>query len=116
MAALRSDRLNGYVLLESMIAMVIVMLCFAVATVIYNNVVNGSRYRLKVIARLELEAEAFRTKQEKIFLDETIEADEFSIERRIIPYPGTNGTVRLLLEAYAPDHHLLSRYEELLHP
>ena len=117
MAAVKpSTRLKGYVLLEAMIAMVIVMLCFGVALVIYNNVVNGSRHRVKVMARLELEAEAFRTKQEKRFLDETIETPEFSIERRILPYPGTTETVRLQLEAFAPGHQLLSRYEELLRP
>ena len=38
--AVLKQKLRGYILLESILAMVIVMTCFGVAAMIYNNVIT----------------------------------------------------------------------------
>lgn len=112
MAALK---LKGYVLLESMIAMILVMMCFGFSVMIYNTVVTGSRNKLKVMARIRLENEAIQSKLEKRFVDEKTAYDEFSIEKRITPFGNSDQIFLLHYSAVAPGGMVLADYKEIIH-
>lgn len=106
-------RLGGYVLLESIVAMIVIMLCFGIATAIVNNVVSGSRSSMRLLARLRLEQEAQRSKNEKRFIDETIAYPEFHIEKKIHPREESAQLFELEIRAVAPDGKTLDEYHAL---
>jgi hypothetical protein len=106
-------RLKGTILLESLLAMVVVMLCFGIAVMIYNNVITGSREKLKVAARLQLETEAQQCHRENQFIDATEDAGAFRVEKLILPYKESTDLFELRLTAIAPDGKTLAEYHEL---
>jgi hypothetical protein len=107
-------KLKGYILLESMIAMIIVMLCFGLSIMIYNNVVTSSRNKLETIARIALENEAIKSKSENHLLDETIQYDEFHIEKKIFPYQTFENLYELNYAAFSSDGFRLAEYHEII--
>ena len=111
MAALK---LKGYVLLESMIAMILVMMCFGFSVMIYNTVITGARSKLKVLARISLENEAIKSRKENRQLDETITRNEFRIEKRVIPFKKSENLFQLHYTAITPDGILLAEYNEII--
>lgn len=116
MARIKLNRkLKAAVLLESMLAMIVVMLCFGIAVMIYNNVVAGSREKIKVLARIRLDNEAVKAKADERLLDGTVECAEFKIERRILPYRDAADLYELQLTAIMPDGKQIAEYHELLH-
>jgi hypothetical protein len=108
-------KLKGYVLLESMIAMIIVMMCFGFSVMIYTTVMTGTRSKLKVLARIRMQNEAIKAKKENRLLDETIEYDEFRIEKRIVAFENSEDLLLLNYKAIAPDGILLGQYKEIIH-
>jgi len=107
-------RLKGYVLLESMIAMIVVMVCFMIAVMIYENVVNGSRSRLRLLARLRMETAAQSAIAGDQLLDKKIVYDEFTIEQTVSLYHGTGNIYELKMEIRTPDGKQLAEYHQLL--
>ncbi len=107
-------KLKGYVLLESMIAMIIVMLCFGFSVMIYNNIVTGSRSKLRILARIRMESEAMKSRSENHLLDETIQYDEFHLEKKIIPYNTSENLIQLHYTAITPDGFQLAQYNEII--
>lgn len=112
MAALK---LKGYVLLESMIAMILVMMCFGFSVTIYNTVVTSPGNKLKVLARICLENEAIQSKKEKRFIDEKIAYEEFNVQKQITPFGGSEQTFLLHYSAITPGGILLAEYKEIIH-
>jgi hypothetical protein len=110
-----SLKLKGYVLLESMIAMIIVMMCFGFSVMIYNTVVSGTRSKLKVLARIRLENEAISSKNENRLLDETITHTEFRIEKRVLPVENCDNLLQLHYIALTPENVVLGEYNEIIH-
>jgi len=108
-------KLKGYVLLESMIAMIIVMMCFGFSVMIYNTIVTGTRSKLKVLARIRLENEAVKSKMENRLLDETTDYNEFRIEKRMMPFENSEHIFHLHYTAITPDNILLAEYNEIIH-
>ncbi len=108
-------KLKGYVLLESMIAMIIVMMCFGFSVMIYNTIVSGTRSKLKVLARIRLENEAINSKKENRLLDETTTFTEFRIEKRLLPVENSENLFQLHYTALTPENIVLAEYNEIIH-
>jgi hypothetical protein len=107
--------LRAYVLLESVFAMIILMICFGIAMMIYENVVNHSQSQLALLARYRIQTEATLAKSEKLFLGETKEYDEFRIEKKVTAYQDETDVFEMELKAIAPNGKLLYDYHELIH-
>jgi hypothetical protein len=107
-------KLNGYVLLESMMAMVVVMLCFGIGMMICGNVISGSRGALHVRARIALEQEAKRLQAEDRLLDGEAATGEFRMVHRITPVESSPGIYELKLLAITPDGKQIAEYHELI--
>lgn len=113
MAAL-NRRLPAYILLESILAMVVVMVCFGVAVMIYNNVITGMRGRLQLQARLVLEQEALNARSANRLLDESRSTDVFTISKTVRPYVGTTSVYLLELTANDKEGRPLATHRELV--
>lgn len=112
--ALLTKKIKAATLIESLIAMVIVMLCFGIAITVYVNVISSGNQAQKLRSRLLLKKIAVETKQSRVFLDEKITLDEVVVQKKITPYNGMKNLVQMNLKAYSNTEKLLSEYNELV--
>lgn len=113
-AHIAGSRAKGYVLLESIFSMVVIMICFGIAMMVFNMVLSNSGSALKTKARIQLQAEAGKCKSEQLFLDENIDFDAYIIERRIKSWNSSEHLIILELRAITPDGKTLAEHYELV--
>jgi hypothetical protein len=108
-------KLQAYVLLESVLAMIVVMLCFGMTMMLYNTVISASGNRLSVEARIQLASEATRAKFENRLLDETIQSLHFRIEKKVTVDLQNPKRYYLHLDAINPEGKKLADYNEIIY-
>lgn len=109
-----TKKIKGATLIESLIAMVIVMLCFGIATTVYVNVISSQNQFQQFKSEVLLKRIASETKDGYLFLDEKIIMDEIVVQKTIIQYGGMKHLVQIKLQAYNNAEKLLSEYNELV--
>jgi predicted NBD/HSP70 family sugar kinase len=77
----RISRVKGFVLLESIFAMITIMICFGISMMIFNMITSGGTGTRLVNARIRLQSEADACKHEKRFTDEVTTAEGYTIEK-----------------------------------
>ena len=107
-------KLKGYVLLESMFAMIIIMTCLCISFSIFNAMSSNQRNYLVVRAEIALTTEANRCKMEGSFFDEDIPAEGFVIERRVSSSEQNKHVATLNLRAVTPAGKIISEYYEFV--
>ena len=107
-------KLKAATLLESLVAMVVVMVCFGITSMIYNNVLRSDSKRIKLKAHLLLNDISIKTKKEKIFLDEDIQRDGILIRKRIKNYKEISGLSELDLTAFYNESKPVQTRRELI--
>jgi|CXWL01.1.fsa_nt_gi hypothetical protein len=112
--AILNKKIKAATLIESLIAMVIVMLCFGISTTVYINVISSGNQIQKLKSELILKKVAMETKKEHLFLDEEITLDEITVRKKITPYNGLKNLSQINLQAYNSNEKLLSEYNELV--
>jgi hypothetical protein len=112
--AVLKQKLRGYILLESILAMVIVMACFGVAAMIYNNVITGMRGRLQLQARLVLEQEARKAHTENRLITESFTTDVLNIFKSVEQYKGSSDVYLLQLTATDKEGRTLAIHRQLI--
>lgn len=107
-------RVKGYVLLESIFSMVVIMICFGVAMMVFNMITSNSGTALKTRARIQLQTEAEKCKSAHLFLDEDLRFDAYTVERRVKPYNANEHVSLLELRAITPEGKTLAEHYELV--
>jgi Tfp pilus assembly protein PilV len=107
-------KLKAATLLESLIAMVILVVCFGIATMIYSNVLNSDKQRLKLKAILLLKIETFAIKKNKTFIDSEKTEGEFTLKQTFEREEGTDNLFHMKLLACDKDGNHLAVHNELL--
>jgi len=90
-------KIKGATLIESLIAMVIIALGLTVATMIYVNVLNSDKQRIRQKAQFILDEEMLIIKREKHFFDLRKEIGEWIIEQTVSKYSNTENLYHLKL-------------------
>lgn len=90
-------KLKAGTLIESLVAMVIIIVCLGVGTMIYSNVLNSDKQRFKFKAILMLNKEAEQIKMEKNFLDGEKILGDYMIRKIITKMPQSENLYRLSL-------------------
>lgn len=109
-----NKRLRGYVLVESVISMVIIMLCFGISFLVFDAMTEHQRNYLRVRAEIVLKTEAARCKMEEDYFDEDIVREDFRIEKRIRQNEENERIATLELKAITEDGKTVSEYYELV--
>lgn len=107
-------KLKGYVLLESMFSMVIIMLCFGVAIQVINTITNAQSNILTVRAEIALKSEAEICKAEQEFIDDDIAFDEFTVQRKIKHTEKDEHIAILELKAINKNGKVMAEYYEFI--
>ena len=107
-------KLPAFTLVQSLLAMVIVMFTMGLFTTIYVNVMKSSDHQRRIQTSLLLDKIAMDTKKAKIFLDEEIKADSFTVEKKVAPYGGASNVSVFSLKVLDKNQKLLAERNELI--
>lgn len=86
---------KGSTLVESLIAMIILVVCLGVGTMIYTTVLSSDKERKELHASLLADDEAIRIKSEKKYLDTEHPAGEWLLKSTIEKYDQTENAFLL---------------------
>lgn len=106
--------LKAATLMESLIAMVIIVICFGVGTMIYSNVMDSDKQRLQLKAILVLNGEALETKTNRKFLDSEEQSGDWIVKKTIERYPEAENLYRLSLAAVYKNGKTIAVRNELI--
>lgn len=109
-----NHNLKAATLMESLIAMILIVVCFGVATMIYTNVLDSDKQRLHLKAILILNKKAIETKTKKEFLDSEEQAGDWTIKKIIEHYPETENLYKLTLTALSKSGKTIAIRNELI--
>ena len=106
--------LKAATLMESLIAMIIIVVCLGVGTMIYSNVLNSDKQRLKFKAILMLNKEAEQIKTDKGFIDGEKQEGDYVIRRAIKKMPQTENLYMLTLVVLNKEGKVIGTRNELI--
>jgi type II secretory pathway pseudopilin PulG len=106
--------LKASTLVESLIAMVILVLCLGIATMVFANVLNSDRERKQLNAAQIADQEVLRAKQENNFLDAEYEVNRFIVKKTVEKYEQTENLFLLSLTVLDPDRKPVYTRRELI--
>jgi Tfp pilus assembly protein PilE len=108
------SKLKAATLFESLIAMIIIIVCFGVAVMIYTNVLNSDKQRSELTAILLLNKEAVEFKKEKKFIDDEKKVGDWNIKKTIQLYEYTKNVYHLQLMAIDKNGNTIATRNELI--
>ncbi|PCJ87266.1 MAG: hypothetical protein COA57_04870 [Flavobacteriales bacterium] len=112
--ALLKQKIKATTLVETLIAMVIVMITFGLGLMIYVNVMNSGNQQLKLNAQLLMNQMAAETKTDNNFLDEEMETETLKIIKTVLPYEGSKRLNILMFEAFNKGGKKVTERKELI--
>lgn len=107
-------KLKAATLIEALIAMVIVLVCLGIASMIYVNVISSGNQRTRLNAHLALSDVSIVSKKSRLFLDEEIRSGNIIIRKTISPYKESPGVSVLVLVAVNAEGKVISTWKELV--
>ena len=107
-------KFKAVTLMESMVAMIIIVVCFGIATLTISNVMGTDKYRQKLKAMLMLNEEAKQVKAEKSFIDSEKQFGDWTITRAINKYAQSENLYQLTLSAKDKDGKTIAIRNELI--
>lgn len=106
--------LKASTLIESLISMVLIVVCFSVAVMIYINVVDNDRQRTRLNAILILNEEALQIKKEKNFLDDEKTINNWILKKTVERYAETSNIYTLSLVIKDKEGKIIATRNELI--
>lgn len=108
-------RVDGSTVLEVLIAMIVIMIVFGLAMIIYSNVERSSVSVRQLAARSLLQDLAQRAAANPAAVsDSSFMAGEMEIRRTVKAYPGEPQLSELDLEALDPQQHVLATLKQVI--
>ena len=108
-------RIRGSTLIETLVAMIIVMLAFGIGLMIYLNVIQSSGAQQKVNAQLQMNKIAIETKDKNLFTDVEDSTETMKIIKTIQPYSVGSEKLKLLkIEAFDGSGKKIGERKELV--
>lgn len=109
-----SKKLKAGTILETMVALTIVMISFGIALMIFNNVNKSNSNFLKIKASIMLNEAAKNATQEKLYIDNSFEQDGISITQKIENFDNLSDIKLLYLEARNKEGKVIAERKELI--
>jgi len=89
--------LKAFTVIESIVAMVVIVICFGISSMVFYNILEGDSQRNLLKAAAILNKEAFAIKEQKNYLDEEREEGDWLLSKKTELYEGTENLYRLTL-------------------
>jgi hypothetical protein len=107
-------RLRASSLMEAVIAMVIMILVFGIAMMIYINVTRLSLSVRKVRAQAILQDLLYQAAKDRHRDDRVIQVDEFQVEQKVSPFRDLPGLIRIELTAFGENRLQLAQIQQII--
>lgn len=107
-------KLKAFTLVESLVAMVLVVFSMGFATVVYVNVVDSDKQLKQQRAILILDKLALETIQEKQLIDDLIKIDDYYINKTLEKFPNTENLYLFKLVLLDLNKNLIYSRSELI--
>ncbi len=108
-------RLKATTLIESMVAMILIVVSFGIGMMIYFNVLNGTRLQQKMQAELLLNTVLENTKKTSSFVEEAIELNGLIVTKETSPYRSYDNVRLLHLKAYDQKSNFIIDLKEVVY-
>jgi Tfp pilus assembly protein PilV len=107
-------KITASTILEVVIAMVLIILVFGIAMMIYTNVLNNSLSVKKIRAQGILQQALIKAEQTSDNSSESVSVDDFRIEQEVKPYNSNNNLVDIHLTAYDTNQKKIAELEKVI--
>lgn len=114
MDGMKMSRIKASSLLETIIALMVIMIVFGIAMTIYVNVMKNSTSLSELKASLKLEELARETKEKKSYFDESFNDESTLIEKKVKKYNDREGLLLLDFQAYDKTNKRLAERKEII--
>jgi competence protein ComGF len=101
-------------LIETIVAMVIIMICSGIGLSLFSNISQNVNDELRIEAAIRVNSMAVETKLNKEFTETTLESDNLRLERSFQVYPGKKQIEVLVIDAYSLTGRKVCGYRELI--
>lgn len=108
-------KVKGFSIVESITALVIILISFGIGMSIYLNVISSERIIAGSTAHLQLANMMEEIKKNKSYSNETLELENMIIEKKIHPYPKGQSNYRVHLSAFDYQKKLLAEINEIVY-
>lgn len=92
-------KLKAAVVLEVLLGLLIIMICFVIGIMIYTRVLAADNLVQKLKADFILSESAIKIKESKQFIDSEEKQEPFTIKKTFTKYAGTKNLYRMYLNA-----------------
>jgi len=117
MLHLRSSKkkLPGFTIVESIIALVIILVSFGIGMLIYLNIISSEQISASSLAHIKLAGVLAETKKEQSYTDKKIDFENIIIIKKISPYSLGESTYQIHLSAFDHQNKLLAEINEIIY-
>jgi Tfp pilus assembly protein PilV len=107
-------KVQASTILEVVIAMVLIIVVFGIAMMIYTNVLSSSLSVKKIKAQAVLQQTLIKTEQLKGITSQSITVDDFRVEQEVKPYNGSKLLNDIHLTAYDANQRKIAELEKVI--
>ncbi|MFI5161255.1 MAG: hypothetical protein ACHQHN_08250 [Sphingobacteriales bacterium] len=108
------NAVKGSTILEVVVSMVIIVIVFGIAMMIFTNVMRLSLSAKKIRAQALLQEAMFTAEHNTANTTETLTAGDFRIEQEVKPYPENNALTLIHLTAYDQNQLKIAECQKLI--
>ncbi len=114
MVVLKTIKVKASTLVETIIALTLIMFVFGLATTIFVRLINSNLSTTALRAEKTLENFRLTTHNELAYFDEQVNEDGFIIKRWVEEESGGGNLIRLRFQVLDDQHNKLSEIKELV--
>ncbi len=107
-------KVKASTLVETIVAMVIIIIAFGTAMLMYLHVTDGERLLARTKADILLQRLAEESKLQQNFEERIYEEGGIKVKKKVAPYPDYSGAYLMNLQATDPKGEVLSEYREVI--
>ncbi|TWI94537.1 hypothetical protein JN11_04647 [Mucilaginibacter frigoritolerans] len=110
-----NNKVKASTLMEVIVSMVVIVIVFGIAMMIYTNVLRLSLSAKKIRAQALLQEAMINAERDSIKTTQTFQVDDFRIEQEIKPYLGNNALTDIHLTAYDQNQQKIAEMEKAIY-
>lgn len=109
-----NTKLNASTILEVIVSMVIIVIVFGIAMMIYTNVLRLSLSAKKLRAQALLQETMFAAEHNAANTTQTFNINDFRIEQEVMPYQENSSLTDIHLTAYDQNQQKIAELEKVI--
>jgi Tfp pilus assembly protein PilE len=112
---LLNKRVKASTILEVIVSMVVIVVVFGIAMMIYTNVLRLSLSPKKIRVQALLQEAMVSAERDSIKITQTFQVDDIRIEQEVKPYWGNNALTDIHLIAYDLNQQKITEIEKVIY-